>query len=95
METSRKAKAEMEAAAAQKGVSFSIKMKPKDPESVTQLKKPLFDYGSSDEEHEGKKKLRNRFLSVKFILKLKHIIAHFKNGPSVHLIHNMKWSDCV
>ncbi|XP_041347938.1 splicing factor, suppressor of white-apricot homolog isoform X2 [Gigantopelta aegis] len=53
MESGRKAKAELEAAAAQKGVSFSIKMKPKEQESVTQLKKPLFDYGSSEDEREG------------------------------------------
>ncbi|XP_071093718.1 splicing factor, suppressor of white-apricot homolog isoform X1 [Haliotis cracherodii] len=41
------------AAAANKAVSFSIKTRTKEPENVTQLKKPLFDYGSSEDENEG------------------------------------------
>ncbi|XP_055957621.1 splicing factor, suppressor of white-apricot homolog isoform X1 [Patella vulgata] len=45
----KKQKEEATAALLSKGVSFSIKTRTKEPESVAPLKKPLFDYGSSDD----------------------------------------------
>ncbi|ESO91786.1 hypothetical protein LOTGIDRAFT_233356 [Lottia gigantea] len=49
----KKEKEEAQVALLNKSVSFSIKTRNKESEPVTQLKKPLFDYGSSDDNNDS------------------------------------------
>lgn len=52
-EQAREKQEREEAAQANRSISFSIKGRSREPDAVNTLKRPLFDYDSSDGETEG------------------------------------------